>query len=330
MDNTKFTYERNFLTAQKGDVEYNLFFRLYKQKRLENDKWILILHGILSSSAAMTGISEYLATKGYNVLAPDLLGHGYSKASRIEALDYTVSNIVELVHLILEELGLQYKQIHLLGHSAGGIVAQEYIRTYPNEVRKLILSSTTCKILKGMGWGGGLSQEALDAFKSIAKEGIDKTNIKLNIFTEKCDSQKAREAQLSGGIIARQADRNAISLFILQNIRIDYRAYLEEINIPVLILIGDRDSLFSVQEAFFMYTHIKDPYLYIFKGKNHASFITDSVRYNHIVYDFLSNNLDKCDWYTNIPLPDKEDISISNSEVPNEQPYVSPFPPNVR
>ena len=48
-----YTSEKNFLVANKLDITYNLFFRLYKSSTIENNNWIVILHGILSSSAAM-------------------------------------------------------------------------------------------------------------------------------------------------------------------------------------------------------------------------------------------------------------------------------------
>ena len=41
---------------------------------------------------------------------------------------------------LLDELGLD--RIHLLGHSAGGVIAQEFYRLYPERVSKLILADT--------------------------------------------------------------------------------------------------------------------------------------------------------------------------------------------
>src|SRR5574338_441169 len=323
-----YTSEKNFLVTNKLDITYNLFFRLYKSSTIENNNWIVILHGILSSSAAMQGISEYLASKEYNVLAPDLLGHGYSTASRIIEEDYTISNMCDLIQLIIEKIGLSNRKFYLLGHSAGGIIAQEYIFKYPLNVNKLILSSTTCKPLKSINWKGGLSEEALRTFKEIAKEGAANVNRKL-IFTETCNGNKSlderKAAEIIGVTIARQANRDAISLFITQNIRLDYRKMLKNIKVPVMILIGDKDSLFKVDEAFYMYNEISDPYLHIFKGKGHATFITDFKRYKHIIYDFISGNLDKCNWYTNNPLPENEDVSV-DGDMPKDKPYIRPYP----
>jgi len=50
----------------------------YREAPAANGKAVLLLHGIQDSRAGMTGVAEMFFRHGYNVLLPDLRGHGAS------------------------------------------------------------------------------------------------------------------------------------------------------------------------------------------------------------------------------------------------------------
>jgi len=97
---------------------------------------LVLLHGIGSNSRSWR---EQLAvlSSDFNVIAWDAPGYGRSSdPDGKPSMAYYASCLCGL----LDELHLE--RIHLLGHSAGGVVAQEFYRLYPGRVNRLILSDT--------------------------------------------------------------------------------------------------------------------------------------------------------------------------------------------
>jgi pimeloyl-ACP methyl ester carboxylesterase len=103
---------------------------------------VVLLHGLHSSvfiNWTLTGIVDELA-RDHRVIAVDLPGHGLS--DKPAAADAYGLQLVEDVVLLLEHLGV--RKAHIVGYSAGGIVALKLLARHPEHV----LSGTLC----GMGW----------------------------------------------------------------------------------------------------------------------------------------------------------------------------------
>ena len=95
---------------------------------------IVLLHGIASSSVTF----EYLVPMlqpGHRVVAIDLLGFGRSPAGR----SYTVEEHVAAVRRTIRSLRL--RDVVLVGHSMGSLVATRFAARHPRRVRRLVLVS---------------------------------------------------------------------------------------------------------------------------------------------------------------------------------------------
>ena len=79
---------------------------------------ILLMHGFLHSSYTWRANLEPLA-KRYRVVAPDLLGHGWSERG---PLDYSLSGFTDQVEALLAKLGID-RVAAAVGNSLGGGVA---------------------------------------------------------------------------------------------------------------------------------------------------------------------------------------------------------------
>jgi pimeloyl-ACP methyl ester carboxylesterase len=98
---------------------------------------LVLLHGIGSNSRSWHRQLAELSSD-FKVIAWDAPGYGRSSDPEGKpSMAYYARRLREL----LDELGID--RIHLLGHSAGGVVAQEFYRSYPERVSKLILADTT-------------------------------------------------------------------------------------------------------------------------------------------------------------------------------------------
>jgi pimeloyl-ACP methyl ester carboxylesterase len=127
-----------------------------------------MLHGIGGGHLAFAPQLETFATEGYRAVAWDMPGYGNS--APIEP--YTFKGLAECCIALIEALqGADGGPVVLLGHSMGGMVAQEVVARRPDLVRKLVLSGTSPSFGKPDGeWQRRFIAERsapLDAGKSM-------------------------------------------------------------------------------------------------------------------------------------------------------------------
>ncbi len=94
---------------------------------------LVLIHGITSNSATWDRVLPRLARR-YQVIAPDLLGHGRSDKLRG---DYSVGAHANTVRDLLDALG--HQRATFVGHSLGGGVALQLAYQYPERVDRLVL-----------------------------------------------------------------------------------------------------------------------------------------------------------------------------------------------
>jgi len=96
---------------------------------------LLLIHGFASSNLVWSKVLLPLAEAGFRVIAPDLLGYGYSGKPR--ELDYTIASQARMITGLLKKLGIA--RVCLVGSSYGGAVAATIALDHPELVEKLIL-----------------------------------------------------------------------------------------------------------------------------------------------------------------------------------------------
>ena len=98
---------------------------------------VMMLHGIGGGHLSFAPQLETLAYVGYRAVAWDMPGYGHS--APIEP--YTFKGLAEACIRLID--ALQCDSVVLLGHSMGGMVAQEVIARRPDKVHKLVLCGTS-------------------------------------------------------------------------------------------------------------------------------------------------------------------------------------------
>ncbi|HET6646017.1 MAG TPA: alpha/beta hydrolase [Pyrinomonadaceae bacterium] len=96
---------------------------------------VILIHGFASSTLVWSKVFLEFAARGLRVIAPDLLGYGYSGKPR--NFDYTIGAQARMLDKLLEQLGLA--QVTLVGSSYGGAIAASIALDYPTRVKKLVL-----------------------------------------------------------------------------------------------------------------------------------------------------------------------------------------------
>ena len=96
---------------------------------------IMLIHGFLSSTFVWSKVFLEIAAAGYRVIAPDLLGYGYSDKPR--DFDYTIESQSRMIARLLKRLEIE--RAILIGSSFGGAIAATVALNQPERVEKLAL-----------------------------------------------------------------------------------------------------------------------------------------------------------------------------------------------
>ena len=97
----------------------------YISNSVENNKTIVFIHGIASTSETFTNQIKVFK-KDFNIIAVDIPGYG--KSPKIK--NTTISNYASSIHKFL--ISKNIKKPILIGHSLGGMIVQEIITKYTN------------------------------------------------------------------------------------------------------------------------------------------------------------------------------------------------------
>lgn len=128
---------------------------------------MIALHGGPGQSHHYMLDLEQLAGQAFAVVTYDQRGVGGSSAPPADPTHYELAGYVEDLEAVRRAVGAD--QVHLLGHSWGGVVAMHYAALYPEKVRSLILVGSGPPT-----WGGNVAAGARigQRIGALQQEGI--------------------------------------------------------------------------------------------------------------------------------------------------------------
>src|SRR3954468_5462829 len=194
---------------------------------------VLMLHGTGGGHLAFAPQVETLASSGYRAVAWDMPGYGHS--APIEP--YTFKGLAESCIKLIEVL--KCDKVTLLGHSMGGMVAQEVVARRPELVNKLVLCGTSPSFGRPDGeWQRQFIAQRtapLDAGKSMAE------------FAEQLVPQLIGPGSLPEGVKLATHCMSMVSPVTYRRaletlVTFDRRANLPNIAVPTLVIAGEHDK----------------------------------------------------------------------------------------
>lgn len=103
-------------------------------RRPETDRpTIVFIHGAGHDHSVWTLQGRHFAAHGWNVIAPDLPGHGRSAGPQLDSIEALAEWMLEFT------AGLGCERMALAGHSMGSLVALEYAARAPTRISHLML-----------------------------------------------------------------------------------------------------------------------------------------------------------------------------------------------
>ena len=126
---------------------------------------LLLAHGFTGTKEDFADWIDPLVEAGWWVVAPDHRGHGGSSKLADESA-YTLATLAADLEALVAHLG--WDRYALLGHSMGGMIAQEVVLRDPGRVERLVLMDTH------HGPVEGLEPERVEAGMAILRsEGLE-------------------------------------------------------------------------------------------------------------------------------------------------------------
>jgi pimeloyl-ACP methyl ester carboxylesterase len=222
---------------------------------------VVLLHGYTETSHMWLPLMPLLA-KNHTVIAPDLRGAGNSERPQGGYDKKTMAkDMRELVH----QLG--YKQMSLVGHDIGLMVAYAYAAQYPEEVSKVVLMDA---FLPGVGdWKSVWLMRDLWHFHFYGETPLalvksrERTYFEHfwnNFAADRTKSVPEADRQLYAAAYARDDGMRA-GFEYFKNFEQDAKDFAEfsttKLNMPFLILTGEKASgTFLVDQAGLVATNV--------------------------------------------------------------------------
>ena len=260
---------------------------------------VLLLHGIGGGRQAWGDADQAtgaaLAAAGFTVLAVDFPGYGLS--SRIEPFD--LAGLACKVVALVDSSGLG--PAVLVGHSMGGMVAQEVAATAPQAVAGLVLASTSPAFGKP---GGDWQTEFLRSRCAPLDAGLGMAGLAtLLVPTMVAPSTAAGSlaaaipAAIPAGIAAAMAAAMAMMAAVPEAtyrsavaalVSFDRRANLPLITVPTLVITGEHDRTAAPEVARRMAERIAGAQAVVVPGAGHLLPIEQPQAFHAAVLAFLA------------------------------------------
>ncbi|ASJ75972.1 alpha/beta fold hydrolase [Granulosicoccus antarcticus] len=132
---------------------------------LQNRRTLLLQHGAGMDRTVWVLLARYFARHGFNVVTPDLPGHGASGGEALSSIDAQASFIWRLLDHLQAEHGLPDTPVILGGHSMGSLVVAEAAGQRADKVEHLLLV--------GAGYPMPVAQPLLDAANANQQSAVD-------------------------------------------------------------------------------------------------------------------------------------------------------------
>jgi len=216
-----------------------IYYRINEFK--ENRQTLVFVHGVSGSCSAFWPYEKIFEDK-YNILTYDIRGHGNSKKYP-NYEDYAIKNFVQDFHDLLTYLNIS--KFVLISSSFGTLIAREYLKQYRETVLALVFTSVEdyednafilkigrpiLKIITGI--------LGFLPFNPKPRGHVDYSKIKNWDWSIERNIADTRNTGLRS------------QFYVIRQSFLPKQEYeLEKINVPTLIIHGEKDSIVPIKNA---------------------------------------------------------------------------------
>ena len=236
---------------------------------------LVLIHGFLGSSKMWEPQINFFKDH-FRVITPDLPGFGKSNKAKSH------NNIQSIANLLLDCLDeKKIDKFYLLGHSMGGMIVQEMAKISGNKIIKLICYSTGPR-----GEMPGRFETVDQSRENLKKNGLEITakNIAKTWFV------KGEEAEYFD--ICIEAGKQ-LSIETVDNALVAFKNWdgvetLKNIKNETLIVWGNKDKSYNLDQVQTLNKNIPNSSLFIFEGCAHNVHLEKPEEFNRTILNYLN------------------------------------------
>ena len=251
-----------------------------------NGPTVVFLHGIGADSESFAFQLEAFATAGYHAVSWDMPGYGRS----LPLTPMTFPGLAKRLRQLLEELNVS--AVHMVGHSIGGMIAQQLARTAQDKLLTMVLAQTSpafgskdgefqrrfvTERLQPLQQGQSMADIATEVLPSLVGVDPDRKGVEL---AQKCMSRVPNDSYVA-----------AVKCLV----EFEGRDHLPLIAVPTLVLAGENDSNAPVSMMKKMAQKIPGAEFTVIPGAGHLAPMGNHDEFNHAVLDFFARHAYKSD-----------------------------------
>ena len=244
-------------------------------------KPITLVHGWAMHSGIWRGFAKALA-QHYQVTCIDLPSHGRSEKITPFTLEAVSDTLVN---------ALPNESSCCLGWSLGATVVLDIARRYPERVNSLILLAGNPLFVRSEQWAG-VKPSVLDNFATSLSDDCQATLLRfLALQVNNLPNGKRLLKELKAAVMeCEPPDHESLQggLNILKHT--DLRAALAQLNIPVSIILGDKDTLVPVKVATQLQQLSGNLEVNILNGAGHIPFLSHPQQLLMLISRFMDES----------------------------------------
>lgn len=215
------------------------------------DKAIILLHGWGQDLRTFKALSDFLSSN-YSLYLIDLPGFGQSDEPQ---RPFNLDDYLEILDQIIKQYKIENPLI--LGHSFGGRIAIKYQSVY-KKASKLVLVSSA----------GIRPKRSFSYYYRVYQYKLYQRIFKLKPF------RKWRDQVLSKfGSTDYQNASPMMKQVLVNVVNEDLTPHLKQIDIPVLLFWGEKDTVTPIEQAKRMEKYLRDGGLVIVPGSGHFPYL---------------------------------------------------------
>lgn len=249
-----------------------------------NGEPAILIHGFAASNNDWIYITPELINSGYQVIAPDLVGHGNS-SKPIDPECYSFRSLYQYFIDWIRDFG-EDRKLTLIGHSLGGSIALNYAIDNPEFVQKMVLidpyydRKQLNPILGIINTRPDWYQKALEA----SPEWLVKTVLSLDVRGLLHYEVRTRQQ------IAEDYKRADPQIAYIPGSIPDIGNHLDRLEMPTLVIWGSKDATLHTNSFPVLVEKLPNGYGKAVQGAGHQPHLAMPKKFNPLVTEFLEQH----------------------------------------
>jgi 3-oxoadipate enol-lactonase len=253
---------------------------------------VVLIHAGFLDSRMWDDQFGYFSDEGFRVIRYDLRGSGRSDKLSPPSSQPSLAAKYDDANDLFELLEfLKIDKCHLVGLSNGGSVAINFALSHPNNLKCLVLVAPTVEGYEYSDANEEKLDHAMDAEWDRWKQALDANDFQSAIEIHLRILAPALSSEAKSRVVKIALDNYGIFKAPTEELRVkmDPPAFkrLKEINIPTLLVWGDRDYPGQISLAQRVHSIIPDSKRILIHGADHLVNISQSDTFNRGLLNFI-------------------------------------------